>query len=142
MGLPPKIKQKDILKPKRKKTLKANNFMGTGSTTRYDSERKKQASLCIFASYHKGLYVDEFIYYYLNHLLECNFDIVFVSNSEISDFDLNKLNKICKRIIQKENIGLDFSAYKTGLLTENYGLNYDFTLLTNVSIYGPLFPLK
>ncbi|MFI5151413.1 MAG: rhamnan synthesis F family protein [Bacteroidia bacterium] len=111
-------------------------------TIKYDSKEKKNSSLCIFASFHKGLYMDDFIHYFVDQLYGSNFDVVFVSNSVIADSDLAKLKKKCKRIIEKENLGLDFSAYKTGLLSEKYGTDYDHVLLTNVSIYGPLFPLE
>lgn len=108
---------------------------------KYDSNITKNSSLCVFASYHKDLLVEDFIYYYLKQLHDSKFDIVFVSNSKIDECDVNKLKKICKRIIEKENIGLDFTAYKAGLAIENYGRSYEKVLLTNVSVYGPLFSL-
>ena len=101
-------------------------------------------SLAIYFFYDESSIVDEYIYYYLKHLLTCFDEICFVSNSKISANDFKKLSKYCKKIIIRNNYGFDAWAYKEAL--ESYGYNLikklDKLLLNNFTCYGPIYSFK
>jgi hypothetical protein len=96
--------------------------------------------LAIYAYWGSTPEVELHIYSLLEELRSMNFEICFVSNSPLSANSQAKLSAFCKKCIQRENIGLDFSMWKTGL-AEYDVTQLDELLLINSSIIGPLKPL-
>ncbi len=100
-------------------------------------------NLCIFSHFDPNNIIDSYVVYYLHKLSQCDCDIIFVSTCvNLSDIEKNKIKDICKKIIIKKNRGLDFGAYKHGLITEENLDNYEKLIFTNDSIYGPFFNLN
>lgn len=68
-------------------------------------------------------------------------EILFVTNSELSEDDLAKVSKYTNHIIKRNNIGYDFAAWRDSLL--EYGKDkireYDELILLNNSCYAPVF---
>ncbi|MBA0916201.1 MAG: glycosyltransferase [Nitrosomonadaceae bacterium] len=96
--------------------------------------------LCLFSSYDGENIVRESVYYYLRQLKMAGFDTVFISTSaSISESDLEKLAGCCIRIISRENRGYDFYSWKVGLEAYPQYHEHSGLLLTNDSVYGPLF---
>lgn len=106
-------------------------------------QRTHAKYLCIFASYSGKGHVEEYVFNYLSTLVNCGFDIAFVTTSErLTLADLDKLSMLCVRVIRRKNVGYDFGSWKAGLFHANISLDtYERVLLTNDSYYAPLFPL-
>jgi lipopolysaccharide biosynthesis protein len=99
--------------------------------------------VCFFSSYDKESIVRKSVYYYLNEIIQAGFDIVFISTSDaITDEDLKKLSACCVTVINRENSGIDFYSWKTGLEKyQNFNM-HTALLLANDSVLGPVFSIK
>jgi lipopolysaccharide biosynthesis protein len=96
--------------------------------------------LAIYAHFSETPAVARFVIYYLKELVSIGFEICFVSNSPVSIESQTEVSKLCQKIILRENIGLDFSMWKSALA--QYDLSqFEELLLTNSSVIGPLQPL-
>ncbi|PWQ98693.1 rhamnan synthesis F family protein [Leucothrix arctica] len=95
--------------------------------------------LCIFSHYDKDHKIDKYVLFYLEKLSKL-YDVVFVTTCEkISARELKKISSLCVSYVVKVNEGHDFGAWKTGLDYVFNKLNsYDFLLLCNDSVYGPM----
>lgn len=101
----------------------------------------KQKRVCVFAHYDQDNKIDEYVYYYLRELLIVAEKLVFVTVSDISFEDIQRLNNLNIDVIKRENIGYDFYSYKVGI--ESFDISdFDELILCNDSVYGPLFPMK
>lgn len=90
-------------------------------------------SLCFFAHYDPQNRVDPYVLRYLQALVNCGFQIVFVSTSLLSDRDVESLSPLCLEVIQRPNGGLDFASWATAY--ERYGRgHYGELLLANDSV--------
>lgn len=101
--------------------------------------------ITIFAHYDKNNKIEDYVIYYLEGLKKVSKDIVFVSDSNIDDDELKKLNNITIKNIIGSHGEYDFGSYKRGFtyLFENKLLeNYDELIFVNDSCYGPLFSLE
>lgn len=96
--------------------------------------------LAIYAHFDAASSVARHVLYHLEQLRELGFQICFVSNSEITVGDQQRLGRLCEKIIVRENTGLDFGMWKRALLEQDL-LPLDELLLTNSSIVGPLQPI-
>lgn len=76
----------------------------------------------------------------LRGLAQCCDEIHFVSNGRIDAASRGAL-ALCSRVIERENEGLDFGAWRAGLRETDLS-SWDELVLTNDSVYGPVFPLK
>jgi lipopolysaccharide biosynthesis protein len=101
-------------------------------------------TLCIFCHFDPHSLIDDYVIYNLQKLKEeLNATIVFVSNSEdLKDGEIDKIRHLCALILVRRNIGLDFAAWKQGIESAGSLDGYRRLLLTNDSIYGPIFPLE
>jgi lipopolysaccharide biosynthesis protein len=87
--------------------------------------------------------INDYVITYLEHLSNIGFEILFISNSPIKQEcqdDLIKKIRKC-RIFERENKGADFGAWKWAIENKIIPNDIDYLLLTNDSLYGPLFPL-
>jgi lipopolysaccharide biosynthesis protein len=96
--------------------------------------------VALYAHYSNNDVVAKHVFYYLMKLREFGFQVCFISNSPISFSSEELLKGICERIIQRENVGYDFSMWQQGL-SHYERSQMDELLLTNSSIIGPLQPL-
>ena len=67
--------------------------------------------------------------------------LVLVSNSALDPESFAQANDICDRVFVRENTGYDFAGWSDALVTEAAS-EYDWVILTNSSIIGPLYPLE
>jgi lipopolysaccharide biosynthesis protein len=71
-------------------------------------------------------------------------ELVFITNSILSQRELNKVKPFVSNIIQRDNKGYDFGAWRDAL--NQYGLDamgeYDQLVLVNNSVFGPLYDLE
>jgi lipopolysaccharide biosynthesis protein len=102
-----------------------------------------QKSICLFAHFDAKMKIDDYVITYLEQLANIGIEIFFISNSavkkEYQDLLLNKIRNC--RIFERENKGADFGAWKWAIENNIIPEDTDYLLLTNDSLYGPLFPL-
>lgn len=66
--------------------------------------------------------------------------LILVSNSPIDPTEGDSANLLCDRVIERENTGWDFAAWRDAMASEDLA-PYDRVILTNSSVIGPLYPL-
>ena len=118
-----------------------NSYSNTIQNTR--NAVTSQKSICLFAHFNAAQKVDEYVITYLEHLSSMGFDIRFISNSSIKrDYKdvLTRKIKNC-RIFERHNKGADFGAWKWGMEQQAIPADTDYLLLTNDTLFGPIFPL-
>ncbi len=99
--------------------------------------------ICLFVHYNARGKVDQYVFTYLEHLSRTGFEIYFISNSPVKKEYRDRVTSSitnCK-IFERENKGADFGAWKWAIEKKIIPGDFDYLLLTNDSIYGPLFPL-
>lgn len=77
---------------------------------------------------------------HLEHLRPLVERLVLISNSPLKDAARARAGAICDRVVLRDNIGWDFAAWRDALAGESPD-EWDWTILTNSSVIGPLFPL-
>jgi lipopolysaccharide biosynthesis protein len=97
--------------------------------------------IAIFAHFDAQNEVKRFVLYHLDCLRTVCESVVFVSNSAIDATQAPKLEGRCDRVLVRENTGIDFSMWRYGLASITLA-DWDELLITNSSIFGPIFPLQ
>lgn len=100
--------------------------------------------LSIFASYDVDNIIDDYIIFYLKELSKFS-DIIYVSDCNIIEKELDKIKNYCIHIINGRHGEYDFGSYKRGFIYANENnilKNYDYLILCNDSVYGPFFNLE
>ncbi len=102
--------------------------------------------LCVFVSYQpRGILPTT--WKYIKHLQErLGYSMVFISNCPLQKQDIPPLQDICHEIIERDNVGYDFGAYKDGILRyiEKMGNEFDnleTLLIANDSVIGPIYDM-
>jgi rhamnosyltransferase len=67
--------------------------------------------------------------------------LILVSNSPIDRKSRSEVEQICDRVVERENTGWDFAGWRDVVATEDV-TPFDWVILTNSSVIGPLFPLE
>ena len=122
-----------------------DGFNNSHSNTIYKTGRAVigQKSICLFAHFNAAMKIEAYVVTYLEHLSNIGFDIYFISNSSIKrDYKTLLAEKVKNcRIYERENKGADFGAWKWAIEQNIIPADTDYLLLTNDSLYGPIFPL-
>jgi lipopolysaccharide biosynthesis protein len=94
---------------------------------------------CIFAHYDPDGIVDPYVVEYLRKLRDLDADILFVTTSEtLAPEEVAKIAPLCREIIQRVNVSLDFGSWNLGIRLLGDDLsNYRQLILSNDSVYGP-----
>ncbi|QCB46344.1 rhamnan synthesis F family protein [Hydrogenophaga sp. PAMC20947] len=108
-----------------------------------DGQTNQEHSVCVFSHYDPNGVVEPYVRYYLRELKRCNFAVVFVTTSpSLDDESLAALRELTVSCILRENIGYDFGSYKTGIDHTFLRIpKVKQLLLTNDSVFGPIYPL-
>jgi len=85
--------------------------------------------------------VRPFVQHALQMIRPCCADLVFVSNSPLTDQDQALLAASATHVIVNNNTGYDFYMWKLGLESVDLSL-YDEVILMNSSVFGPLFTME
>ena len=93
--------------------------------------------VCLFAHFDRDDRVDDHVFRYLEALQTAGFRIVFVTASQISSSDRQRLGRMCDDVIARENRGLDFGSWSEAY-RRHRGSIKGRLLLTNDSVYGPI----
>lgn len=98
--------------------------------------------LCIFAHFNRGSRVAPHVLHYLAEIKAADFDIIFVSASDLPDTERQKLQPYVAEIICRENEGWDFASWMDGYRQFGDLARGGMLLLCNDSVIGPLWSLK
>lgn len=103
--------------------------------------------LLLYVHFNKFNRVSTHVYYQLEKLRPLFSNIIFISNSHLSENDkylLKSENKFVDSILERQNIGFDFAAWRDGL--HNVGWDtlpeYDSVTFMNDTCFGPLWDLE
>lgn len=129
-----KIKAKKYIAYYRQFTIKKDIFFVEPITSN---------KVCLFAHYDGNGKVCEYVYNYLKEIKKNGYDIIFVSTASITDNKYKtRLKEFCKIALCRTNIGIDFYSWKVALKYIKDLNSVDTLLITNDSMYGPIFDLK
>ena len=100
--------------------------------------------LAVFAGYDKDNIIDDYVVYYIKELKKIA-DIIYVSDCNMLDNELNKISEHCIHLINGHHGEYDFGSYKRGYLyakENNILQNYNKIIFCNDSCYGPFSNLE
>ena len=105
------------------------------------SSNENPRRLMVYAHYNPDCTVSEHVLYTLEESFKAGVETLFVTTSPItSKNDRKKLSAHVLGILQVDNIGYDFYAWKIGIDSRKEILHkYDRLILMNSSVIGPLF---
>ena len=92
--------------------------------------------IAIFAHYDKDNLIEDYVLYYLSELKKNVDDIIFVSDSNIKQQELDKIKSLVRHYIVGKHGEYDFGSYKRGFKWSNKNLNlanYDELIFCNDS---------
>lgn len=100
--------------------------------------------LVIFAGHNENNIIDDYVVYYIKELKKSS-DIIYISDDNILDTELEKISGYCVHIINKQHNEYYFGSYKRGYFyaeEKNILKNYDYLIFANDSHFGPIYPLE
>lgn len=101
-------------------------------------------TICLFAHYNSKGKIFDYVLNYLFDLEKLGFTIVFISNSKLLTESIEKLKVKCPNcsIYERDNIGGDFGAWSWAINNGLLQTDFDYLLLANDSVFGPLYNLE
>src|SRR5882724_3673228 len=96
--------------------------------------------IAIFAHYDGDVEIKPYVVTFLRGLREVCNEIVFVSTTALSEVELGRVRPFCERTYLRANAGYDFGMWQHAL-SELELSNVDELVLTNSSVFGPVYPL-
>ena len=102
--------------------------------------------LLLYVHFNKYNRISSHVYYQLTKMRQIFSNVVFISNSSVSDKDYQKLVDLhlVDNFIQRENIGFDFAAWRDGMTAVGFEelAIYDSVTIMNDTCFGPLWDIK
>lgn len=102
--------------------------------------------LLLYVHFNKYNRISSHVYYQLTKMRQIFSNVVFISNSSVSDKDYQKLVylHLVDNFIQRENIGFDFAAWRDGMTAVGFEelATYDSVTIMNDTCFGPLWDIK
>ncbi len=100
--------------------------------------------IMFYMHYDIGNIIDEHIVYQIKAYAELGIETVFISNSTLSESELDKVRPFCRKTMLHHNKGFDFTSWKDAILAEGWDFfnDYDQLIITNCTCYGPIFPFE
>ena len=100
--------------------------------------------ILLFVHYNAYNKLSDHVIYTLEKLKPFFVKIVFISNSILKNEDKERIKHLSDKIIQRENKGFDFGAWKDAIIEEGWEelKKYDSLILMNDTCFGPLFDLS
>jgi len=99
--------------------------------------------ICLYSHFDYEDKVDDYVFYSLQALKQCGFEIIFISTcQQIDKSDVDKLSSLCCVVIVRENFGLDFGGWAHVINRYPQILNAENLTIANDSVYGPLGDLS
>lgn len=99
--------------------------------------------ILLFVHFNKKNRLDDRVVYTLNNIRHLYSDVVVISNSSLSSNDMDTLNSVSDKVILRDNVGFDFSAWKNGIDRIGWSTlrKYDSLTLMNDTCHCPVWPL-
>ncbi len=106
------------------------------------SNKNSRYAICVY--YDPNGQLQKFMEYFLLSLTELCSKVLLVVNGKLNEDFKNKTATLGVEILQRENKGYDFSAYKEGylFLKHHHQMNVNELVFCNSSCYGPITSLK
>lgn len=100
--------------------------------------------LALFVHWDKNNIIEEYVVTYVRALSEIGIEVAFISNCQISVAELQKVKKFTTDIFTRENLGMDFGAWKYAhrKLGVERIQSYDELIFANDSCLAPMFPFS
>lgn len=102
--------------------------------------------LLLYVHFNKYNRVSSHVYYQLTQMRPLFSKVVFISNSQVSEHDYQKLVDLhlMDNFIQRENVGFDFAAWRDGMTHVGFDdiTTYDVVTIMNDTCFGPLWDIK
>ncbi|MCY7232161.1 alpha-L-Rha alpha-1,3-L-rhamnosyltransferase [Streptococcus anginosus] len=102
--------------------------------------------LLLYVHFNKYNRVSSYVYYQLTQMRPLFSKVVFISNSQVSEHDYQKLVDLhlMDNFIQRENVGFDFAAWRDGMTHVGFDdiTTYDVVTIMNDTCFGPLWDIK
>lgn len=102
--------------------------------------------LLLYVHFNKYEKISGHVYYQLEHLRALFSKVIFISNSQLSEIEVNKLREkqLIDAFIQRENSGYDFAAWHDGMQYIGFDdlEEYDSITAMNDTCFGPLWDMK
>ncbi|MFN9148402.1 MAG: rhamnan synthesis F family protein [Hyphomonadaceae bacterium] len=92
----------------------------------------------IFAHFDKDGLVDPYVIHALTVYRQYFSLVVFVTVSDLSESEVDKLKFLADRVIQRENYGYDFGSWRVGFEGVDHPELFSEIIFANDSCYGPL----
>ncbi len=96
--------------------------------------------LVLFAHYDAQGEVKRYIQHYLRALRQVSSRIVFITTASLNAQSLALAGELSDQVLERPNVGFDFGMWRDALESVDIPA-WDEVVLTNSSIFGPLFPL-
>jgi rhamnosyltransferase len=97
--------------------------------------------IALFAHYDGKAEVKRYIVHHLRELRKVCDAVWFVSSGGVSEAELSKARDVCERAWTRPNVGYDFGMWHEALRDIDCTA-WDELILTNSSVFGPLWPLE
>ena len=101
--------------------------------------------LLLYVHFNKYNKISEHVYYQLEHMHHLFSKVIFISNSQLDEGEVDKLrqSQLIDAFIQRENIGYDFAAWYDGMAFEGFEnlKAYDSVTAMNDTCFGPLWDM-
>ena len=101
--------------------------------------------LLLYVHFNKYNKISEHVYYQLEHMHPLFSKVIFISNSQLDEGEVDKLrqSQLIDAFIQRENIGYDFAAWHDGMAFEGFEnlKAYDSVTAMNDTCFGPLWDM-
>lgn len=97
----------------------------------------KVKRLGLFVFYDEDSIVDDYVLFLLADLQKSCQDIIVICNGKVNKEGLKRLKWYAKKIIERENKGLDAGALKEYFTTYKDYLKYDEVVILNDTFFGP-----
>lgn len=100
--------------------------------------------ILLYVHYNKYGVVADHVLYQLEKLRPLYNRVVFISNSQLPADADNVLGDRVDKIMQRENVGFDFAAWRDAMLDEGFEslAKYDWLTIMNDTCFGPVYPLE
>ncbi len=100
--------------------------------------------LAFYTFWEKNGIVRKYVLTYLKGLQEVADRIIVIANGNLSTEGKETLERLGVDVLQRENRGIDFGAWKAAFdyLGWNEVRRFDELILTNCSCYGPVYPFS
>lgn len=94
---------------------------------------------CLFAHFNPQNSVEDYVFILLKSLLQLEIEVVFISNSALSFEKKAQLTELLREnVFERENKGGDFGAWSWFLSQHKISEEFEWLLLTNDSVLGPI----